>query len=166
MQSEYYTAPSGEHLICRRNNRPESSTPPDVPLIVEVLHGFQTKSLYGKRKNDEFRPLLHWHDSKWLYVTLAILTLCTLDAILTLQILSLGGKEVNAFMATLIRTDVELFAWSKITLTAFGSVVLVAYNHLKVFRGFNVGHILLILLLGYFVLIIYECYLLAEIFLF
>ena len=166
MQSDYFTAPSGEHLVCRRHSRSEPSNPPEAAMVVEIIHGFRSKKAYGRRKDDEFRPLLHWHDSKWLYVTLALLTLCTLDAILTLQILSMGGKEINAFMATLIHTDVKLFAWSKITLTAFGSVVLVAYNHLTVFRSFNVGHILLILLLGYFILIAYECYLLAEIFLF
>ena len=165
MPSEYYTAPSGERLVCRRTKHGDSGNPPDVPIVIELLRGLQTKNPYGRRQGDVFRPLLHWHESKWLYITLALLTLCTVDAILTLQILALGGKEVNTFMATLIHTDVELFAWLKIALTAFGSVVLVAYNHLVLFRGFNVGHILLLLLLAYVVLIAYECCILATIFL-
>ena len=166
MQSDFYTTPSGERLVCRRNSRSGSSDPPDGSAIAKILHGLQPRSPYGRRKNDEFRLLLHWHDSKWLYVTVAMLTLCTLDAILTLKILSVGGKEVNAFMAALINTDIELFAWLKITLTAFGSVVLVAFKHLTFFRVFNVGQVLLLLLSGYFMLITYEAYLLAGIFLF
>ena len=166
MQSDYYTGPNGDRLVCRRNSSCESSNLADTPVAVAIFRSLQAKNPYGRRKNDEFRALLHWHDSKWLYITLALLTLCTLDAILTLKILSFGGKEVNTFMAALINTDVELFAWLKITLTAFGSVVLVAYKHLTLFRVFNVGHVLLLFLGFYFMLITYECYLLAEILLF
>lgn len=119
---------------------------------------------YGRRAQDRWSVLLRWRRSRWLYLALTILLLCTLDALLTLLILSHGGFETNPLMAALLNNDVVLFAWLKFALTGASLIVLVANARQRLLSArWQTGHLLFLFLSGYLLLIVYELALLARI---
>ncbi len=101
------------------------------------------------------------YPSGLLFVTLAILLLCALDAHNTLTILSLGGTEMNPFMDLLIQTDLYLFVGIKFILTGVGVVLFVGYHHLYLWKVIKVRYILYSVLVLYLLLIGYQWVLLA-----
>ncbi len=102
------------------------------------------------------------YPSALLFITIAILLLCALDAHNTLIILELGGKEVNPLMDFLIRTDHHLFVAGKFMLTGAGVLLFVGYHHVSLWRRFKVRYILYALLVLYLFLILYQWILLAR----
>ena len=114
---------------------------------------------FGRRARDAEGNYLAWHESPLLYATLATLLLCAADAILTLEILSRGGSELNWFMDILIRHDVELFAAVKMLISGASLVILVAHANFRVFRV-RVEHLVYLTVPIYGLLIVYELFLL------
>ena len=156
MTERYIHPSSGETHPCRRKTNRHAST------LHALLKSFGGQDDYGKRHDDRYGFLARRHESHWLYLALAILVLCTTDAILTLNILLHGGYEVNSVMAVLIAKDVQLFAIAKIALTGIAVIVLVANNKYHFSRSLNIGHILKAVLAGYALLITYEVFLLRH----
>ena len=117
---------------------------------------------YGRRSSDKEGNYLAWHESRLLYVTVATLLLCFADAVLTLNILSQGGSELNWFMAVLIEKDVALFGWVKMLLCGVGMVFLVAHANFRLFRLVRVEHLVLLLPPMYATLVVYELVLLSS----
>ncbi len=120
---------------------------------------------YGPRRGTEPAGYyVDWHQPQLLYMTLAILLLCTADAILTLNLLALGAREVNVFMARLINHDVYVFSATKMALTGVGLVFLVLHANFKLFHVIEVRKLLKAFLVFYIGLIAYEIYLYFTIF--
>ena len=115
----------------------------------------------ARRTEDRGRTLIDWHESKLLYIAMAILLLGGADAVLTLNLMGLGAREVNGFMAVLIDRDVYWFAATKMALTGFGVLVLVSIARFRLFRRIQGVNILKGCFLAYVVLIIYEVVLLT-----
>ena len=125
-----------------------------------LLTGSIVPRRYGPRRDDEpWGYYVDWHQPYLLYMTLAILLLCTADAILTLNLLTLGAHEVNYFMARLINHDVYVFAATKMALTGAGLVFLVTHANFRLFRVIEVRKLLKVFLVFYTALIVYEIYL-------
>jgi hypothetical protein len=89
-------------------------------------------------------------------VITGILLLSCADALLTLGLLELGGRELNAFMAMLIYIDVQLFVALKMGFTGASLIFLVIHQHFRVFRCVRVDHVLRAVLLIYLLLDGYE----------
>jgi hypothetical protein len=107
---------------------------------------------------------IDWHHPQWLAVGLLILIFSCADALLTLQLLSLGAYEANPFMAGLVHGSGHAFALVKVGLTALGVVLLTLLASARVFaRRVPVGALLYAVLGLYAALIIYELWLLELI---
>lgn len=117
---------------------------------------------YGRRREDRLAFLVRWHDSELLFLSLAVLILSMVDAILTLNILGLGGAELNPLMAYLIDADLGLFIMAKMSLTGMGLVVLVAQARFCLFKHWPVEWLLRALLPTYLGLVCYEVMLIAR----
>ena len=118
----------------------------------------------GRRDGDEHRIFLDWHEPRVLYLALAILLMSCLDALLTLNILTAGGRELNGFMDWLIRSDVFWFVAVKIGLTGVAiSLLAVAVNR-HLLGVLPVIHVLQLVCLGYGLLMAWEAYLLMSMF--
>ncbi len=117
---------------------------------------------FGRRASDAEGNYLAWHESPLLYATIATLLLCATDAILTLQILSRGGTELNWFMDVLLAKDVSLFAAVKMSISGVALVVLVAHANFRVFRV-RVEHLVYSIVPVYGLLVVYELFLLSLI---
>jgi len=103
-----------------------------------------------------------WFHPQWLGVGILILTLCALDAVLTLTLMDHGAYELNPVMAPLLEGTGWGFAFVKVGLTAMGVILLTVLARLRIF-GRSVGNVLYLVLIAYAVLVGYELFLLRNI---
>ena len=118
----------------------------------------------GRRDGDDSRIFLDWHEPRVLYMALAILLMSCIDALLTLNILTAGGREVNGLMDWLIGNDVSWFLGVKIGVTGLGVSMLVVAVNRHLLGLVPVIRILHACCIGYALLISWELYLLAGLF--
>ncbi|MEO8017080.1 MAG: DUF5658 family protein [Pseudomonadota bacterium] len=123
---------------------------------------FARRRLAPRRNTERHAVVTDWFHPQWLAVGIAILLLCSADAILTLTLIANGAVEVNPFMEPLVRGSVHMFTFWKIGLTAMGVMMLTLLARLRVW-GSAVGTILYVVLVGYAVLVSYEVFLLRNI---
>jgi len=104
-----------------------------------------------------------WFHAQWLATAMLIMILSSVDAVLTLALISRGAIEINPLMEPLVRGSGHGFAFWKLGLTSMGVVVLTLAARLRVFGGIPVGCLLYVVLCGYLVLVGYEFWLLRSI---
>lgn len=127
-----------------------------------VYGNFRPRRRHSRREDDEHRILFDWYEPRVLYLTLGVLLLSCTDALFTLNLLAIGGEELNAIMDALIRTDIETFLYVKIGVTA-ACVMLLAFAARRHFLGrLPVVRLLQAFCAGYAALIVYELYLLGS----
>ncbi len=122
------------------------------------LHALRGRRRRLRRAADLASPhlALDWHAPQLLALTIGIMLLCLADAHNTLQLIRHGAEEMNIVMDYLIRRSTHWFVQVKLALTALGLVILVAYQHVAVFRNVRVRHLLYSILAFYVALVAYE----------
>ncbi len=118
--------------------------------------GVRPRRKSHRREADVMGGNTDWLDSELLYLTMGILVLCTADAIITLNLLTIGAREANLLMAHLIERNEFLFGATKMALTGLGLVLMVMYARFRLFRLITVQNVLRIIFIAYFALISYE----------
>lgn len=118
----------------------------------------------GRRAGDEHRIFLDWHEPRVLYLALAILLMSCTDALLTLNILAGGGRELNGLMDYLIAADPFWFVTAKISLTGMSITLLVVAVNRHFLGRVRVIRLMEAFCAGYLLLMIWEVYLLAQMF--
>lgn len=96
------------------------------------------------------------YESRYLFLILSVLLLCILDAHFTLNLLQLGGIEMNPFMISLLNKDVALSLILKYLMTAGGLIFLLVHKDFKIFGSIRVSWLI------YFVFFLYVFLVLAE----
>ena len=96
-------------------------------------------------------------------IAMAIILMSLMDALFTLNLLSLGADEINYFMKVLIESGASLFLLVKLAATSCGVVLLVAYSRFRLGGILPVRRVLEILCGVYVCLIIWELYLLVAV---
>ena len=92
-----------------------------------------------------------------------IVLFSSIDAALTLTLVSRGAYEVNPVMASLVGGSPLAFTLIKIGLTASGVVLLTMLVRMRAFGRIPVSLMLYVVLAGYGTLIVYELRLLSEV---
>lgn len=123
--------------------------------------GLRPRRRAGRRPGDEQRVLLDWHEPGVLYLALAILLMSCADALFTLNLLAVGGEELNGLMRFLLEQGTRWFLWVKIGSTALSIVVLVAAARWHVLGGVPVLRLIQGMFAVYVVLLGWELYLLG-----
>jgi len=118
---------------------------------------------HNRRPADNQVFVVDWHDSGLFTVAMAIVAMSCMDAWFTLQLISIGGEEINWFMAVLLDNDVTTFLAVKYGVTGAGVVTLVALAKFRLGGLIPVRRILEALAAAYACLLIYEVYLLVEV---
>jgi hypothetical protein len=132
----------------------------NLSLWSVLYGGFRPRRRRGRRHEDHERSWLDWHEPSVLYLSIAIVLLSCVDALFTLNLLAVGGEELNVFMDDMIGQGADRFLLVKIGLTSV-SVILLGVAARRRFLGlFRVSRILEVTCAGYAVLICYEIYLL------
>ncbi len=117
---------------------------------------FRPRRRLGRRDGDHERIFLDWHEPRVLYLVLAIVLMCSADALFTLNLMAIGAEEMNVLMGALIAHDVDRFLALKIGVTS-ASVVLLAVAARRQFLGMiPVIRVLQAFCAGYVVLILWE----------
>lgn len=116
----------------------------------------------GRRTTDRVYTIIDWHSPRVLALVLLILGMSTLDAVLTLMLMSQGASEVNPVMALFVPHNLGWFAAIKLTLTSLGAAVLVVCARMKLFKLFPGEVLLYVVVACYVALIGYELNLLAN----
>lgn len=98
--------------------------------------------------NDYYEPVL-------LFLALALMLLCVLDAYFTLMLLQLGSTELNPIMAWALHKHVMLFFILKYSITAGCVVLTVIHRNFRLF-GLRGIHFMLGFLVIYICLIQYQ----------
>lgn len=116
-----------------------------------------------RRESEADTGFLDWHESRLLYLAITIVLLSCIDALFTLNLLTVGAHEANLFMDKLLGSGVPNFLAVKISLTCVGVVLLVIAAHRSFLGWFRVVRLLQLACLGYGALIAYELYLIDSI---
>jgi uncharacterized protein DUF5658 len=124
---------------------------------------FARRRLGPRRDTDRHLVMTDWFQPQWLATAIIILILSSVDAVLTLTLISRGAIEINPLMEPLVRGSGHSFALWKLGLTSMGVVVLTMVARLRVFGRVAVGVLLYVVLGGYLVLVGYEWSLLRSI---
>ena len=94
-----------------------------------LMYGsFRPRRRGVRRDAEQHIEFVDWHDAYLLAIAIGILLLSSLDAFLTLMLLTHGAQEVNPVMAGLLYRDVAAFAAVKLTLTGLGVLTLVVLS--------------------------------------
>jgi hypothetical protein len=125
--------------------------------------GLRPRRRAGRRLGDEQRIFLDWHEPRVLYLALAIVLMSCADALFTLNLLAVGGEELNLVMRALLVRGPHWFLWAKIGLTATSVVTLAVAARHRVLGGVPVLGLIKACVLGYVVLIGWELYLLYQV---
>jgi len=128
-----------------------------------VRGNFRPRRRNVRRQTEVGLGYLDWHESRLLYLAVAIVLLSCLDALFTLNLLSIGASEANVVMNTVLGRGVPNFLAFKFSLTGLGVVLLVIAAHRSFFGWFRVIRLLQLVCLGYLMLIGYELYLFDSI---
>jgi hypothetical protein len=131
--------------------------------VWSVLYGgFRPRRRRGRRHEDHEHSWLDWHEPSVLYMSVAIVLLSCIDALFTLNLLAVGGEEINVLMDRMIGRGVDQFLLVKIGLTCMSVVLLGVAARWRFFGLFRVSRILEVTCAGYALLICYEIFLLLR----
>jgi hypothetical protein len=149
---------AGEHAVIRpepadRRSRDERRR----RHVWAVAYGsFNPRRRTARRSPEHHIQFVDWHDAHLLAVALGILLLSSIDAFLTLNLLTQGAQEVNPVMEHLLYRNIAMFATVKMALTGLGVMTLVALSRCRVFGKFRVDLGLYLTLAAYAALVFYE----------
>lgn len=131
--------------------------------IRTFMQGGLTPRRRSGRRSGEGHALVDWHEPHLLFMALMILLLSVTDAFLTLTLMTYGATEANPFLAYVLASYPELFAFVKLTLTGVSILVLVALARARVFRIIRVSAVMHWCLALYVALICYEWWMLESV---
>jgi len=144
---------SRERLTDRRENH----------RLAAFQSWFRKRRKTSRRNVDEnVGRFVDIHESWLMVLCLFIISLSTLDAFFTLNLLQNGSKELNPFMDYLIRQDHQLFLCVKYFISASSLVTLVMLKNFKLFGYISGYHILYGYAAAYSILISYELSMLTS----
>jgi hypothetical protein len=145
------------------SSRRDTKTDRRLRPVWSFIYGcFHPRRRDHRRDKDTHRLHVDWHDSSLLWLSLGIVLMSCADALFTLNLLAVGGQELNLFMKHLIEQDVNRFLFLKIGLTGIGVIMLVAASRYRLLGTLAVKRVLQLLCAAYAVLISHELILLAP----
>lgn len=131
---------------------------------------FTWSSLRGSRRNArraedrEKHRFVDVYSPAFLLAIAVILSLCVLDALFTLELISRGAQELNPVMAFFLQFGYLPFLLVKYILTASGLMTLLVLKNCTVWGGWiSVKAVLLTIPFLYVILIAYELFLLVVV---
>jgi len=129
-----------------------------------VLFGFLRSRRRSTRRTSEAQPIFtDWHHPWLFFLATGTMIFSCMDAFFTLQLLDRGAMEINPVMDAAIGQSSLIFAATKVSLTGFGTLVLVFLANARFMDRFRTGLILTAFFSFYACLVCYEfVYLLSS----
>ncbi len=145
---------------CEQRQRPDRRR----NKLKSILCSFYMGRRKAVRRKEEAKfPFYTDVYEKWVgIIFILIVLLSSLDAVLTLRILSRGGTELNPVMDALLDIDNTVFFFGKLALTLFSLIFVLIHINFKLLRVIPMRQVLLVLFFAYSCLIGYEGLLLSA----
>jgi len=122
-----------------------------------VFFGFtRSRRHVHRRLVDDDVVFLDWHHPWLFFLSVGTMLLSCADAFLTLQLINFGMIEVNPFMNAVMAHSTLLFTSTKLSMTAFGILVLVFLAKAQFLNRFRTGAFLTAFFSFYACLVCYE----------
>jgi len=122
-----------------------------------VFYGFIRSRRHAYRRTaDDDVVFLDWHHPWLFFLSVGTMLLSCADAFLTLQLINLGMIEVNPFMNAVMAHSTLLFTGTKLSMTAFGILVLVFFAKAQFLNRIRTGALLTVFFSIYACLVCYE----------
>ncbi|TNG02627.1 MAG: hypothetical protein EP297_00940 [Gammaproteobacteria bacterium] len=134
---------------------------PSINTLMGAL--FKQRRRLSRRDGDAHNSYVDWYNHWPLVATVLIILMCSIDAFLTLILLSHGAVELNILMDWLIKEDIQTFAIVKMFVTGVALVVLVMHFNFRVYKYVAVRYLIYALVPAYSLLIAHELNMLAQI---
>jgi hypothetical protein len=144
--------------VARNRMRQERRTQNIQSLVYGVIY---RRRYLNRRTEDDQVFITDLHDARVSLIALAILVMSAMDALFTLNILSLGGEEVNPGMKLLLDKSTATFLVVKYFATSIGVVLLLLFERVRIGGVLSARQILNGLCLLYGALIIYHIFLIV-----
>jgi hypothetical protein len=128
-----------------------------------LTSGFSPRRRSGRRAGEQDLPV-DYHEPYLLFLAVVMLVLSVCDAFLTVKLMANGASETNPLLAFVLNEHPRLFAVTKMALTGFGVVLLVALARTKLFKLVRAGVFFQLLVGAYLTLVAYEAWLVRTIF--
>jgi hypothetical protein len=128
-----------------------------------LTSGFAPRRRSGRRAGEQELPV-DYHEPYLLFLAVVMLILSVCDAFLTVKLMADGAEETNPLLAVVLNEHPRLFAVTKMALTGFGVVLLVAMARTKLFRLVRAGVFFRLLVVAYATLVAYEAWLVRIMF--
>jgi hypothetical protein len=144
--------------VARNRMRQERRTQNLQSLVYGVIY---RRRYLNRRTKDDQVFITDLHDARVSLIALAILVMSAMDALFTLNILSLGGEEVNPGMKLLLDKSTATFLVVKYFATSIGVVLLLLFERVRIGGVLSARQILNGLCLLYGALIIYHIFLIV-----
>lgn len=129
-----------------------------------VFGYFLSRRREHRRSSERDNVFIDWHHPWLFFLATGIMLLSTVDAFLTLQLLSQGAIEINPVMALMLEYGHIAFAVSKMLLTGLGLLVLVFLARLRLFNFIRTGLLLTLFFSFYACLVCYQAILLMRVY--
>ncbi len=131
-----------------------------------TLHGalFKYRRRGSRRDGEDTNNYVDWYGHWTLMATFTIILLCSVDAFLTIVLLSHGATEMNILMDWLIQKDIRSFAVVKMSITGLALLVLVMHLNFRIYKIFVVRYLIFALVPMYTLLIAHELHMLYQIY--
>lgn len=122
-----------------------------------VLYGFlRSRRRDHRRELEQEVRFLDWHHPWLFFLAVGTMLLSSLDAFMTLLLIERGMVEINPVMAAVMGQSTELFAATKLSMTAAGVLMLVYLAKARFLNRFRTGLFLTLIFTGYACLVCYE----------
>ncbi|HET6629617.1 MAG TPA: DUF5658 family protein, partial [Woeseiaceae bacterium] len=125
-----------------------------------VFGYFLSRRREHRRTSERDSVFIDWHHPWLFFLGTGIMLLSTVDAFLTLQLLSKGAIEINPIMDLMLDHSHIAFAVTKMLLTGLGILVLVFLARLRLFNFMRTGLLLTLFFSFYACLVCYQAILL------
>lgn len=145
-----------------RRCQPDRRKSATSPLSIYAALG----SRYRHRRHDDHShaPYVDLYSVRSLSLILAVLVLSVVDGFFTLHLLKLGAREVNPLMRLALGHGPLFFLLTKYTLTGAALVLLLIHKEFCLLGGrLRPKYLLVLFLVLYFALVIYELVLICHI---
>ena len=128
-----------------------------------LASGFSPRRRSGRRADEHDLPV-DYHEPYLLFLAVVMLILSVCDAFLTVKLMADGASEANPLLAFVLDEHPRLFAVTKMALTGFGVVLLVAMARTKLFKLVRAVVFFQLLVVAYLTLVAYEAWLVRTMF--
>ena len=128
-----------------------------------LASGFSPRRRSGRRADEQDLPV-DYHEPYLLFLAVVMLILSVCDAFLTVKLMADGASEANPLLAFVLNEHPRLFAVTKMALTGFGVVLLVAMARTKLFKLVRAVVFFQLLVVAYLTLVAYEAWLVRTMF--